>query len=60
MKHCEDAAKWPIRLIQVGGTQPEEFMSVREMFEQMAKREDETIRELREEAVKRLGSAQLR
>ena len=49
-----------MRLIQVGETQPGRFISVREMFEQMAKREGEIIRELREEAMKRIGSAQLR
>jgi len=57
MKHDQDKAKRcerPIRLIQVGSTPPEKFMNVREMFEELAQREAEVIREARERAMKRI------
>jgi len=42
-----------MQLIQIGTPEPQKTVSIREMFEQLAQREAEMIREARERAVKR-------
>jgi len=43
-----------MQLVQIGVTQPEKTVSIREMFEQMAKREAEMIREARQRMEKQV------
>lgn len=43
-----------MQLVQIGVTQPEKTVSIREMFEQLAKREADMVREARERAEKRI------
>lgn len=57
MKKDDDVAtrcQGPMRLIHIGPAQPNNFMNVRQIFEQMAYREGEMIRELRERAMRRM------
>jgi len=44
-----------MQLIQIGQTETPQTMSIREMFEQMAQREAEMIREARERAIQRIS-----
>lgn len=39
-----------MELIQIGSKQPEQFVTIRELFERMARRESETILAMRERA----------
>ena len=62
MKHDDDVAigcQGPLRLIQVGPAQPNKGMNVRQMFEQMARRESEMIQELRGRALERIAADEL-
>lgn len=43
-----------MELIQIGTTQPKPAVSIREMFEQMAKREAEMVRAARQEMNSRM------
>ena len=52
--HCQG----PARLIQVGPARPVELMNIRQMFEQMARREGEMIRELRQRTLERIAAAE--
>ncbi|HVN20077.1 MAG TPA: hypothetical protein VMU05_14925 [Dongiaceae bacterium] len=42
-------------LVQIEDTQPQEAMSVRQMFEQLARDEAAMVREARERALKHIG-----
>ncbi|MGZ4814977.1 MAG: hypothetical protein ACXVZV_06200 [Terriglobales bacterium] len=42
-----------MQLIQIGTTEPQKAISIREMFEQLAQKEADMIREARERAIKR-------
>jgi hypothetical protein len=43
-----------MQLIQIGPPQPQKMVSIREMFEQLAQKEAEMIREARERALERM------
>ena len=43
-----------MQLVQIGNPEPQKMVSIREMFEQMAQREAQMIREARERAEKRM------
>ncbi len=45
-----------MELIQIGSRQPEQFITIREMFEQMARRESETIRLMRERVEQQMSA----
>ena len=46
-----------MELIQIGAKQPEQFMTIREMFENMARRESEMIRIMRERVESQISVA---
>lgn len=61
MKQDDDlktSCQGPIQLIQVGPAQPHKLMNIRQMFEQMAYREGEMIRELRQRAMQQMVAAE--
>lgn len=57
MKHDDEAncCQGQTPLILIATTQPAKSVTVQQMFEEMARREAEMIREARERATKRIG-----
>lgn len=57
MKHNDEANRCQEQtpLVLIATTQPEKSVTVQQMFEEMARREAEMIREARERATKRIG-----
>ena len=45
-----------MELIQIGSPQPEQFVTIREMIERMARRESEMIHNLREQAERQMSA----